>query len=157
MCSGLATRKRCVLSAVLAESIPASCRDLGLCFPTNQPQHTVLERQLNCAPKTTQECLNLHETLCSTPLWEAGRNTLERRVPGIKEHLAGWGAAWSWGTFWPLCALLMPVDLPSPREGKGRGKAPGQQEGWMCCCADVLLPKTTLINSGSQNGGVINN
>jgi len=86
-------------------------------------------------------------------LWEEGRNTSEGRVPGIKEHLAGWGAVWSWGTFWTLHALLVPGDLPSLREGKGRGRALGQQERWICCCADVLLPQNTLINSGSQNGG----
>lgn len=63
---------------------------------------------------------------------------LAETCAGIKEHLAGWGAVWSWGTFWPLCALLMPVDLPSQREGKGRGKALGQQEGGdllLCRCA----------------------
>lgn len=136
---------------MLAESIPASCRDLGLCFPTNQPQPTVMEKQFN-NPGVSQ--------LAQKSLFNSfvgGREEYLGETCARNQRAPGWGAVWSWAHFWPLCALLMPVDLPSLREEKGRGKVPGQQERWICCCGDVLLPKTTLINTGSQNGGVINN
>lgn len=75
-----------------------------------------------------------------------------------QESKSTWlGSCVELGTFLATVCIIDACGSPLPEGRERQRQSPGQQERWICCCADVLLPKTTLINTGSQNGGVINN